>query len=85
MKEFKEKELEEEADGIKIRMDITELCMTRRICTHRWRTDGENFGSLDGIIDTDDPFTLQGAPRFELTEDRSLLHNALTDDENLAD
>ena len=28
----------------------------------------ENFGSLDGIVDTEDPFTLQGAPRFELKE-----------------
>ncbi len=64
-------------------MDITELHDEENLHTQmedRW----ENFGSLDGIIDTDDPFTLQGAPRFELTEKiNSLLHNALTDDENL--
>ncbi len=46
----------------------------------RW----ENFGSLDGIIDSDDPFTLQGAPRFELYEKLySLVDHALTSDENL--
>lgn len=64
-------------------MNITELHDEENLHTQmedRW----ENFGSLDGIIDTDDPFTLQGAPRFELTEKiNSLPHNALTDDENL--
>jgi hypothetical protein len=38
-------------------MDITELHDEENLHTQmedRW----ENFGSLDGIIDTDDPFTL---------------------------
>ena len=46
----------------------------------RW----ENYGSLDGIADTHDPFDLAGAPRFELYEKlNSLLNHALTADENL--
>ena len=46
----------------------------------RW----ENYGSQDGIADEHDPFTLQGAPRFELAEKiDSLLNHALTEDENL--
>jgi len=64
-------------------IDIVELHDEENLHTQmedRW----ENYGSLDGIIDTDDPFTLQGAPRFELSEKiNSLLSNALTDDENL--
>lgn len=64
-------------------MDTTELHDEENLHTQiedRW----ENYGSLDGIIDSDDPFTIQGAPRFELTEKlNSLLSNALTDDENL--
>ena len=64
-------------------MDFAEMNDEENLHTQmedRW----ENYGSLDGIIDTDDPFTLQGAPRFELSEKiNSLLSNALTDDENL--
>ena len=46
----------------------------------RW----ENYGSLDGIADTHDPFDLASAPRFELYEKlNSLLNHALTADENL--
>lgn len=64
-------------------MDIAELHDEENLHTQmedRW----ENYGSLDGIIDSDDPFTLQGAPRFELSEKiDSLLSHALTDDENL--
>ena len=64
-------------------MDFAELHDEENLHTQmedRW----ENYGSLDGIIDTDDPFTLQGAPRFELSEKiNSLLSNALNDDENL--
>ena len=64
-------------------MDIAELHDEENLHTQmedRW----ENYGSLDGIIDTDDPFTLQGVSRFELTEKiNSLLSKALTDDENL--
>ena len=42
------------------------------------------YGSLDAIVDTHDPFTLEGAPRFELSEKiDSLLSHALTEDENL--
>ena len=64
-------------------MDILELHDEENLHTQmedRW----ENYGSLDGIIDSDDPFTIQGAPRFELSEkiDRLLSH-ALTADENL--
>ena len=44
----------------------------------------KNYGSLDGIADTNDPFDLAGAPRFELYEKlNSLLNHALTADENL--
>ena len=60
-------------------MDIAELHDEENLHTQmedRW----ENYGSLDGIIDSDDPFTIQGAPRFELTEKlNSLLSNALPD------
>ena len=64
-------------------MDIAELNDEENLHTQmedRW----ENYGSLDGIIDSDDPFTLQGAPRFELSEKiNDRLSHALTDDENL--
>jgi DNA-directed RNA polymerase sigma subunit (sigma70/sigma32) len=44
----------------------------------------KNYGSLDGIVDTEDPFTLQGAPRFELKEKINvLLSRALTEDEDI--
>ncbi len=64
-------------------MDITELYDEENLQVQlqdRW----ENYGSLDGIVDTNDPFTLQGAPRFEISEKiNSLLSHALTEDENL--
>lgn len=64
-------------------MDVTELHDEENLHTQledRW----ENFGSLDGIVDTEDPFTLQGAPRFELKEKINvLLSRALTEDEDL--
>ena len=64
-------------------MDVSELHDEENLLIQledRW----ENFGSLDGIIDSEDPFTLQGAPRFELSEKiNSLLNHALTADENL--
>jgi DNA-directed RNA polymerase sigma subunit (sigma70/sigma32) len=64
-------------------MDITELHDEENLLVQmqdRW----ENYGSLDGIADTHDPFDLAGAPRFELSEKiNSLLNNALTTDENL--
>ncbi|SEW14507.1 hypothetical protein SAMN04487827_1810 [Prevotella sp. khp7] len=64
-------------------MDVTELYDEENLqmqLEDRW----ENFGSLDGIVDTEDPYMLQGAPRFELSEKiYSLLDHALTDDENL--
>ena len=64
-------------------MDVTELHDEENLhmqLEDRW----ENYGTLDGIMDTEDPFTLQGAPRFELSEKiNSLLDHALTDDENL--
>ena len=64
-------------------MDVSELHDEENLqmqLEDRW----ENFGSLDGIIDSEDPFTLQGAPRFELSEKiNNLLNHALTDDENL--
>lgn len=64
-------------------MDLTELHDEENLYVQledRW----ENFGSLDGIVDTEDPFTLQGAPRFELTEKiNALLSNALTEDEDI--
>lgn len=64
-------------------MDVTELHDEENVLLQmqdRW----ENYGTENGIVDSDDPFTLQGAPRFELTEqiDRLLSH-ALTEDENL--
>lgn len=64
-------------------MDVTELHDEENLHTQledRW----ENFGSLDGIVDTEDPFTLQGAPRFELKEKINvLLRRALTEDEDI--
>mgnify|MGYP002620965881 CR=1 FL=1 len=64
-------------------MDVTELHDEDNLLVQmqdRW----ENYGSLDAIVDTHDPFTLEGAPRFELSEKiDSLLINALTEDENL--
>ena len=74
-------------------MDISELHDEENLHTQmedRWERSAlplryaKNYGSLDGIIDSDDPFTLQGAPRFELTEKiNDLLSHALTADENL--
>ena len=64
-------------------MDVTELHDEENLLVQmqdRW----ENYGSLDAIVDTHDPFTLEGAPRFELSEKiDSLLSHALTEDENL--
>ncbi len=64
-------------------MDVTELHDEENLqmqLEDRW----ENYGSLDGIMDTEDPFTLQGAPRFELKEKiNELLSRALTDDEDI--
>ena len=64
-------------------MDVTELHDEENLLVQmqdRW----ENYGSLDGIADTHDPFDLVGAPRFELSEKiNSLLNHALTADENL--
>lgn len=64
-------------------MDVTELHDEENLqmqLEDRW----ENYGSMDGIVDTEDPFTLQGVPRFELSEKiNTLLDHALTDDENL--
>ena len=48
-------------------MDVTELHDEENLLVQmqdRW----ENYGSLDGIADTNDPFDLAGAPRFELSE-----------------
>ena len=48
-------------------MDVTELHDEENLLVQmqdRW----ENFGSLDAIVDTHDQFTLEGAPRFELSE-----------------
>ena len=48
-------------------MDVTELHDEENLLVQmqdRW----ENYGSLDAIVDTHDPFTLEGAPRFELSE-----------------
>ena len=48
-------------------MDVTELHDEENLLVQiqdRW----ENYGSLDAIVDTYDPFTLEGAPRFELSE-----------------
>ena len=65
------------------KMDVTELHDEENLLLQtqdRW----ENYGSLDGIADTHDPFDLAGAPRFELSEKiNSLLNHALTADENL--
>ena len=70
------------SSGFRI-LDITELHDEENLLVQmqdRW----ENYGSLDGIADTHDPFDLAGAPRFELSEKiNSLLNNALTTDENL--
>ena len=64
-------------------MDVTELHDEENLLVQlqdRWK----NYGSLDAIVDTHDPFTLEGAPRFELSEKiDSLLSRALTEDENL--
>ena len=64
-------------------MDVTELHDEENLLVQmqdRW----ENYGSQDGIADEHDPFTLQGAPRFELAEKiDSLLNHALTEGENL--
>ena len=74
-------------------MDVTELHDEENLLVQmqdRW----ENYGSQDGILgrakrqsraaDEHDPFTLQGAPRFELAEKiDALLNHALTEDENL--
>ena len=66
-----------------LNMDVTELHDEENLLVQmqdRW----ENYGSQDGIADEHDPFTLQGAPRFELAEKiDSLLNHALTEDENL--
>ena len=65
-------------------MDVTELHDEENLLVQmqdRW----ENYGSLDAIVDTHDPFTLEGAPRFELSEKiDSLLSHALTEDERSA-
>ena len=64
-------------------MDVKELHDEENVLLQmqdRW----ENYGTDNGIVDTHDPFTLQGAPRFELTEQIArLLNHALTEDENL--
>ncbi len=64
-------------------MDVTELHDEENLQVQmqdRW----ENYGCLDRIADTHDPFDLEGAPRFELSEKiNSLLNHALTADENL--
>jgi DNA-directed RNA polymerase sigma subunit (sigma70/sigma32) len=64
-------------------MDITELHDEENLMLQlqdRW----ENYGTQNDIVDAHDPFTLQGAPRFELTEKiDQLLSHALTADENL--
>ena len=64
-------------------MDVTELHDEENLLVQmqdRW----ENYGCLDGVADTHDPFDLAGAPRFELSEKiNSLLNHALTADENL--
>ncbi len=64
-------------------MDVTELHDEENLLVQlqdRW----ENYGSLDAIVDTHDPFNLGVAPRFELSEKiDSLLSHALTEDENL--
>ncbi len=64
-------------------MDVTELYDEENLHVQmqdRW----ENYGSLDGIVDTHDTFDLAGAPRFELFEKiNDLLNHALTADENL--
>ncbi len=64
-------------------MDVSELHDEENLQQQkedRW----ENFGSLDGIIDTDDPFTLRGVPRFELQEKINvLLSRALTENEDI--
>ena len=66
-------------------MDVTELHDEENLLVQmqdRW----ENYGSQDGIADEHDPFTLQGAPRFELAEKiDALLNHALTEDENLSE
>ena len=51
-------------------MNITELHDEENLLVQmqdRW----ENYGSLDAIVDTHDLFTLEGAPRFELSYKRT--------------
>ena len=74
-------------------MDVSELHDEENLLVQmqdRWERSAlplryaKNYGSLDGIADTHDPFDLAGAPRFELYEKlNSLLNHALTADENL--
>ena len=74
-------------------MDVTELHDEENLLVQmqdRWERSAlplryaKNYGILDGIADTHDPFDLAGAPRFELSEKiNSLLNHALTADENL--
>ena len=65
-------------------MDVPELHDEENLLVQmqdRW----ENYGSLDAIVNTHDPFTLEGAPRFELSEKiDSLLSHTLTEDERSA-
>ena len=64
-------------------MDITELHDEENLMVQlqdRW----ENYGTQNGIADMEDPFTLQGAPRFELAEKiDQLLNHVLSADDNL--
>ena len=64
-------------------MDVTELHDEENLLV-QMQDRLENYGNMDGIADTNDPFDLAGAPRFELYEKlNSLLNHALTADENL--
>jgi DNA-directed RNA polymerase sigma subunit (sigma70/sigma32) len=66
-----------------LNMNVTELHDEENLLM-QMQDKWENYGSLDGIADTHDPFDLAGAPRFELSEKiNSLLNHALTADENL--
>ena len=60
-------------------MDVNELHDEENLLAQmqdRWERSAlplryaKNYGSLDGIADTHDPFDLAGAPRFELYEKR---------------
>lgn len=74
-------------------MDVTKLHDEENLqlqLEDRWECStmslryAKNYGSLDGIVDTEDPFTLRGAPRFELKEKINvLLSRALTEDEDI--